>query len=138
GALGMTVFCADLYFARPGLAPATGLDIAGFVASAGSWRIMIDLTGVGLFAGLFIVPLFALVQSRTPKGELSRVIAGVNIQNAAFIVSAAVLALAAQREFGAFGMHYPGLSIPQLFLALAIANALVTLWIFAIVPEFFM
>ncbi|KFN49208.1 MFS transporter [Arenimonas composti] len=130
GALGMTVFCADLYFARPGLAPVSGLDIAGFVASDGSWRLMLDLVGVGLFAGLFIVPLFALVQSRTPKNELSRVIAGVNIQNAAFIVGAAIIALAVQK--------YLGWSIPQVFLALAIANALVTLWIFSIVPEFFM
>ena len=130
GALGMTVFCADLYFARPGLAPATGLDVAGFVASAGSVRIMLDLTLVGLFAGLFIVPLFALVQSRTPKDELSRVIAGVNIQNAFFIVTAAGLALAVQKGLG--------WTIPQVFLALAIANAVVTLWIFSIVPEFFM
>jgi 1-acyl-sn-glycerol-3-phosphate acyltransferase len=130
GALGMTAFCADLYFARPGLAPATGLDIAGFVASAGSWRIMADLTLIGLFAGLFIVPLFALVQSRTPKGELSRVIAGVNIQNAFFIVLAAVAALAVQKY-----LHW---TVPQVFLGLAIANALVTLWIFSIVPEFFM
>jgi 1-acyl-sn-glycerol-3-phosphate acyltransferase len=130
GALGMTAFCADLFFARPGLAPATGLDIAGFVASAGSWRIMADLTLIGLFAGLFIVPLFALVQSRTPKGELSRVIAGVNIQNAFFIVLAAVAALAVQKY-----LHW---TVPQVFLGLAIANALVTLWIFSIVPEFFM
>ena len=130
GALGMTVFCADLYFARPGLAPATGLDVAGFVAGTGSPRIMLDLALVGLFAGLFIVPLFALVQSRTPKDELSRVIAGLNIQNAFFIVLAAGIALAVQKLLG--------WTIPQVFLALAIANALVTLWIFSIVPEFFM
>ena len=130
GALGMTVFCADLYFARPGLAPATGLDVAGFVAGTGSPRIMLDLALVGLFAGLFIVPLFALVQSRTPKDELSRVIAGLNIQNAFFIVLAAGIALAVQKLLG--------WTIPQVFLALAVANALVTLWIFSIVPEFFM
>ncbi len=130
GALGMTIFCGDLYFARPGLAPVTGMDIGGFVAAAGSGRIMADLVMIGLSAGLFIVPLFALVQSRTPKGELSRVIAGVNIQNAFFIVLAAGLGIAVQ--------HGLGWSIPQVFLALAIANALVCLWIFSIVPEFFM
>ncbi|MFY2762819.1 MFS transporter [Arenimonas sp. MALMAid1274] len=130
GALGITVFCADLYFARPGAAPVSGLDIGAFVASAGSFRIMADLTLIGLFAGLFIVPLFALVQSRTPRGELSRVIAGVNIQNALFIVLAAGVGIAVQR--------FLGWSIPEVFLALAVANALVTLWIFSIVPEFFM
>ncbi len=130
GAFGMTLFCADLYFARPGMAPASGLDIAGFIASAGSLRLMADLTLVGLFAGFFIVPLFALVQSRTPKSELSRVIAGMNIQNAMFIVLAAGLGIAVQRVLG--------WTIPQVFLALAIANAVVAIYIFSIVPEFFM
>ena len=83
GAFGMTAFLLDLSFARSGLAPATGLDIGGFLAQAGSWRIVLDLVAIGLFAGFFVVPLFALIQSRTPRAEMSRVIAGMNIQNAA-------------------------------------------------------
>jgi 1-acyl-sn-glycerol-3-phosphate acyltransferase len=130
GAFGMTAFCVDLYFARPGLAFAAGLDISAFVDAPGSWRIMADLTLIGLFAGLYIVPLFALVQSRTPKGELSRVIAGLNIQNAFFIVMAAMIGIAVQR--------FLGWSIPEVFLALGIANALVAILIFSIVPEFFL
>ncbi|RPE75801.1 MFS transporter [Vulcaniibacterium tengchongense] len=130
GAFGMTAFLLDLYFARPEAAAARGLDVAGFLAQPGAWRIVVDLTGIGLFAGFFVVPLFALIQSRTPKGELSRVIAGMNIQNALFIVLAAGLGIAVQR--------YLGWTIPQLFLALAVANALVAVWIFTIVPEFLM
>ncbi len=126
----MTAFCIDLYFARTGLAPATGLDLAGFVASPGSWRVMADLTLIGLFAGFYVVPLFALVQSRTPKQELSRVIAALNIQNAFFIVSAALLALLVQRGLG--------WSIPQVYLATGIATAIVSGIIFSLVPEFFM
>ncbi|HEY0660187.1 MAG TPA: MFS transporter [Lysobacter sp.] len=130
GAIGMSAFMLDLYFARSGLAQASGLGVAGFIAQPGSWRIVIDLTGIGLFAGFFVVPLFALIQSRTPSSEMSRVIAGVNIQNAFFIVLAAVLGIVVQRF-----LHW---TIPQVFLALAIANALVALWIFTIVPEFAM
>ena len=130
GSIGISAFMLDLYFARSGLAPVTGLSIGEFVRQPGSWRIVMDLTGIGLFAGLFVVPLFALIQSRTPKQEMSRVIAGMNIQNAALIVSAAVLGIVVQR--------FLGWSIPQVFLALAIANALVALWIFTIVPEFLM
>ena len=130
GALGMTGFLLDLYFARSGAAPVTGLTATGFLQQPGSWRIVMDLVGIGLFAGFFLVPLFALIQSRTPKSELSRVIAGVNIQNAFFIVLAAGVGIAAQRL-----LHW---SIPQLFLALAIVNALVAIWIFTIVPEFAM
>ena len=130
GAFGMTAFCVDLYFARPGLALAAGMDVGAFIDAPGSWRIMADLTLIGLFAGLYIVPLFALVQSRTPKGELSRVIAGLNIQNAFFIVMAAMVGIAVQR--------FLGWTIPEVFLALGIANALVALLIFSIVPEFFL
>ena len=140
GAIGMTVFCADLYFARPDLATASGLTVRDFVA-AGNWRVIADLTLIGLFAGLFIVPLFALVQSRTPREELSRVIAGVNIQNAGFIVLAAMLGVLLQRESLAIAgivIPLPGLSIPELFLALAIANAGVSILIFTLVPEFFL
>jgi len=91
---------------------------------------IVALCGIGLFAGFYVVPLFALIQSRTPKRELSRVIAGMNIQNAGYIVLAAVLGIVA--------LQYLHWSIPQLFLALAIANTLVAVWIFTVVPEFLM
>lgn len=141
GAFGMSAFLLDLYFARTGAPPATGLSVSQFLDHPGGWRIAIDLTGIGLFCGLFIVPLFALIQSRTPRNELSRVISAVNIQNAFFIVLAAVLAIALQMEritLGGITLPMPGLSIPQLFLALAIGNTLVAIWIFALVPEFLM
>jgi len=141
GAFGMSAFLLDLYFARTGAPPATGLTVAQFLDGPGGWRIAIDLTGIGLFAGLFLVPLFALIQSRTPKREISRVISAVNIQNAFFIVLAAVLAIALQMgptEVAGVVVPLPDLSIPQLFLCLAIANTLVALWIFTLVPEFLM
>jgi 1-acyl-sn-glycerol-3-phosphate acyltransferase len=130
GALGMTIFTADLYFARPGLAPEMGITLAQFWQQAGSFRIMIDLTLIGLFAGFFIVPLFALIQSRTEKHMLSRVIAGMNIQNAVFIVSAAVIGIVLQR--------YLDFSIPQVFLLLSMLNFLVLIYLMVLVPEFFM
>ena len=130
GAFGVSAFLLDLYFARPGHALAHGHTLMEFVAMPGSWRIMLDLTGIGLFTGFFVVPLFALIQSRTPKGELSRVIAGMNIQNAVFIVLAALGGVALQQLLG--------WGIPQLFLALGIASIVVAVWIFTIVPEFLM
>ncbi|KRG72321.1 glycerol acyltransferase [Stenotrophomonas terrae] len=130
GAFGMSAFLLDLYFARTGAVTVAGLDVAGFVQQAGSWRIIIDLLGIGLFTGFFVVPLFALIQSRTPKSEMSRVFAALNIQNSGFIVLAAVLGLLTQSLLK--------WSIPQLFLALAIANIVVAVYIFSIVPEFLM
>jgi 1-acyl-sn-glycerol-3-phosphate acyltransferase len=77
-----------------------------------------------------VVPLFALIQSRTPKTELSRVIGALNIQNSGFVVAASLICLALREK-----AHW---SIPQIFLALAVANTLVAIWIFTIVPEFLM
>jgi len=130
GAFGMSAFMLDLYFARPGAAMASGLDVVGFLAAQGSTRIVVDLLGIGVFTGFFVVPLFALIQSRTPKAEMARVFAGLNIQNSGFIVAGALAGLATQRLLD--------WSVPQLFLALAIANALVAAWIFTLVPEFLM
>ncbi|MGS1077804.1 MFS transporter [Pseudoxanthomonas beigongshangi] len=141
GAFGMSAFLLDLYFARSGVAPSAGLAVSAFLQQPGSWRIVIDLVGIGLFTGFFVVPLFALIQSRTPKQELARVIAGMNIQNAGYIVLAAVLGIALQMKelaLGGFRIPLPGLTIPQVFLVLAIANALVAIWIFTLVPEFLM
>ncbi len=129
GALGMTVFGILLYFARHAPPGYSEIDWRAFLGMPGNGWIALDLTLIGLFAGFFIVPLFALVQSRTPQGELSRVIAGNNIINAVFLVVAAVFA---------FGMLAAGLTIPQLFLVTALLNAAVTLWIFLLVPEFLM
>jgi len=128
GAIGMSACIVHLAFA-PAIA-AQGLDVYAFMAQPGAWRVVLDLAGIGLFAGFYVVQLFALIQSRTPRAELSRVIAGMNIQNAVFIVLAALGGVALQQALG--------WSIPQLLLALGIASIVVAAWIFSIVPEFLM
>lgn len=127
GALGMTVFGVDLYFARPETALTTGLSWQQFLTAPGNARICIDLLLIGLSGGFFTVPLYALIQQRTPRERLSRVIAANNILNAAFMVTAAILAIALLKS---------GLNIPQLLLAAAILNAIVAIYIFTLVPEF--
>jgi 1-acyl-sn-glycerol-3-phosphate acyltransferase len=129
GSIGMTVFAVDLYFARPVASTLHGLGMGAFLTAPGSWRIVLDLILIGLFAGLYIVPLFALVQSRTERRELSRVIAGNNILNALFMVLAAALGL---------GLTALGLTVPQIFLCVAVLNAIVAIYIYTLVPEFLM
>jgi 1-acyl-sn-glycerol-3-phosphate acyltransferase len=129
GSIGLSLFGIDLYFAQPALAQVQGIDAWGFLAAPGHWRIALDMTLLGVFAGFYIVPLFALVQSRTPRHELSRVIAGNNIINALFMVVAAGFGL---------GLGAVGLSIPQIFLATALLNAAVAVYIYTLVPEFLM
>ncbi|OOG40087.1 glycerol acyltransferase [Rhodanobacter sp. C06] len=127
GAFGLTAFGVDLYLARRGIAAGNAVDWLGFLRGTGSWRIVLDLTLIGAFAGLYVVPLFAFVQARSPREKLSRVIAGNNIMNAVWIVAAAL--------FG-FTLSWLGVHAVTIFLAAALLNVLVAAYIFTLVPEF--
>lgn len=129
GAFGLTAFGIDLYFARPDAAVRQGLDWLAFLHATGSWRIVLDLTAIGVFAGFYVVPLFAFVQARTPRDRLSRVIAGNNILNALLIVLASVFGLVLGRL---------GMSAARIFMVDALLNVLVAIYIFTLVPEFLM
>lgn len=129
GAIGLSVFGIDLYFAQPADVGALGQSVSEVFSQPGRWRVLMDLALIGLFGGFFIVPLFALIQSRTPREEVSRVIAANNILNAIFMVLAAALAI---------GLAALGLNIPQILLVTALLNALVAWHIFRLVPEFLM
>ena len=131
GSIGLTVFGVDLFFATPA-PPAPGGDLLGlwgFLAQPGSWRVLVDVVLIGVFGGIYIVPLYALVQQRSAPTHLSRVIAGNNILNAVFMVAAALIAVALLDR---------GLTIPQLLLVMAVFNAAVAAYIFTLVPEFLM
>ncbi len=114
GSIGLTVFALDLWLATD---------------RAFTQRVLVDLALIGLFGGFYIVPLYALIQTRSDPRHRSRMIAGNNILNAAFMVAAAGVAI---------GLFAAGLTIPQLILVLAALNALVALYIYTLVPEFLM
>jgi 1-acyl-sn-glycerol-3-phosphate acyltransferase len=129
GSIGLSVFGADLYFASLAYTNTVAVDMAGLLAQAGVLRILADVVLLGVFGGLFIVPLFALIQTRCDPQHVSRTIAGMNILNALFMVGAAGLAILL--------LHF-GFTIPQMFLTTAVLNALVAVYIFSLVPEFLM
>jgi 1-acyl-sn-glycerol-3-phosphate acyltransferase len=129
GAIGLTLFGLDLYFASP-TSPGINVGALDFLAHGANWRISADLLLIGMFGGFYIVPLYALVQHRSSRSHLSRVIAGLNILNALFMVIAAVMAMLV--------LGPADFSIPELFLMTAILNAVVAIYIFTLVPEFLM
>ena len=129
GSIGLTLFGIDLWLAAEGHAPHGAQTLAEFARDATHWRMLIDLFLIGLFGGFYIVPLYALVQTRSDPAHRSRIIAGNNILNAAFIVAAAAIAI---------GLFAAGLSIPQLILVTALLNAAVAVYIYLLVPEFLM
>ncbi len=129
GSIGLTIFAVDLFFASPAGSHAAPLGAMAFLQQAGSWRVLFDLLMIGIFGGFYIVPLYALIQSRSDPSHQARVIAGNNIMNALFMVAAAGVAI--------LGLSF-GMSIPQLFLLTGLLNALVALYIYKLVPEFLM
>lgn len=127
GSIGLSLFAIDLYFSHPLVSPVDISTLGEFVSQADGWRILIDLTLIGAFGGFYSVPLYAMVQERANRQHLSRTIAANNILNAFFMVTASIMAIT---------LLYLGLSIPQLFLVLAVLNAIVATYIFSLLPEF--
>ena len=114
GAIGMMAFGVDLYLASAG-----GIT---------NWRLLADIALIGLFGGVYIVPLYTLIQSRAQKTHQSRVIAANNILNALFIGVSGVFAML---------IFKLGFNIPQLFLITALMNALVIIYLCLRQPEYF-
>ena len=127
GAIGMSVFAIDLYFASRGLPASPMLGLQAFVAQPAHWRVMADLALLSLFAGLYSVPMYALIQLRSLPTHRARIIAANNILNALFMIVSAVLAGALLKA---------NFTIVQIFLFTGLANAVVAFYIFMLVPEY--
>jgi 1-acyl-sn-glycerol-3-phosphate acyltransferase len=85
---------------------------------------------IGIAAGFYTVPLYALIQQRTKEDSRSRIIAANNVLNALFMVGSAILSIVT--------LTVLEWSIPQLFLLLAGLNLLISIYIYTKVPEFFL
>tara|TARA_Y100001936_G_scaffold249062_1_gene298387 strand:- start:12412 stop:15747 length:3336 start_codon:yes stop_codon:yes gene_type:complete len=127
-ALALTAFTLDLYFASQGLHAPEGQLITAiqFMESPANWRILFDLTAISICGGLYTVPLYAILQNDSDPTTRSRTIAANNILNALFMVVGAIIATL---------MLASDWSIPQVFLALAIANGFVALYICRLLPH---
>ena len=79
GSIGLSLFGIELYFASVAYTGTAAVSMAGLVATPGALRILFDVAMLGVFGGLFIVPLFALIQTRCDPKHLSRTIGGMNI-----------------------------------------------------------
>ena len=127
GAIGMSVFAVDLYFATRSLPASDIMSLRVFLVQPAHWRVMADLALLSLFAGLYSVPMYALIQLRSVPTHRARIIAANNILNALFMIVSSILA-------GAF--LGAGCTIPQIFLFTGLANAVVAIYVFLLVPEY--
>ena len=130
GALGLSIAGIDLYFAIGGLDASITRDWWAFLGADGAFRLLLDMGLIGFFGGLFIVPLYAMIQLRTPEDRRARMIAVVNVMNALFMVAGALMAIVA--------LGVAGMTIPDFLLTVILMNVAVSVFIFHQVPEFAM
>jgi acyl-[acyl-carrier-protein]-phospholipid O-acyltransferase / long-chain-fatty-acid--[acyl-carrier-protein] ligase len=127
GALLLAGFAIDLGIATLGAAPALlpqGPEVV--FASALGVRTAIDLCGLAIAGGLFIVPAFAAVQAWSAVDHRARTIAAVNVLNAAFMTGATIIVALMQKY---------GTTVPVLFLLIGIATLGVAVAIWRTMPK---
>src|SRR6516162_3140020 len=126
GAVLLGLFALDLGFSTLGARQVPGLD--GYVAifaSVRGIRFALDLAGIAIAGGLFIVPTFAAVQTWAGADRRARVVAAVNVLNAAFMAGSTVIVAILQTA---------GMTTSQLFLLLGVASLLVAVAIGRTMP----
>ncbi|MCC4815405.1 acyl-phosphate glycerol 3-phosphate acyltransferase [Vibrio lentus] len=125
GSLGISIFGFLMAVSIPEALPDFD-SFKSFVSYSELWPLFTYLLLLGMSGGIFIVPLYSLMQFRAKPTERAQVIAGLNIYNSLFMVGSAVL--------GIVFLSVLQLSIPQLFALLAVFNTLVMFALFYQVP----
>jgi acyl-[acyl-carrier-protein]-phospholipid O-acyltransferase/long-chain-fatty-acid--[acyl-carrier-protein] ligase len=127
-AIAMAAFSFDLAFASAGAAPPPGgaVGIAAFLSTLRGLRIFVDLIGVAVAGGFFVVPLYAIIQNRSDAAERARVIAGNNIVNSLMMTLAAIVTV---------GLLAAGFVIPQVFFVLAALTVVAAGIVCALLPQ---
>ena len=129
GAIGLTLFAFDLYLAGTPTYPVGGVEMSAamFISHLSSWRVLIDLSLIGAFGGLFIVPLYALIQNLSNVQHRARIIAANNILNALFMVLSAILTVLL------ITLHT---TITDIFMLVSLLNIIVVGTVVCRIPDF--
>lgn len=121
-ALALSAFTIDVFFASAHAVKGQGVLFSAwdFLSYVQNWRITLDLLLVSVSAGMYIVPLYAIMQHESAPESRARTIASNNIVNALFMVGAGLATMAM------LAAHF---TVPQVFLTIGVINAAVALYI---------
>ena len=98
-----------------------------FLADLGHWHILVDLFAIAASGGVFVVPLYALLQTTSARERRAQAIAANNVINAAAMVVASVATM---------GLIAAGVSVPGLFLLTGSGTLAVALLMWRGLPSF--
>lgn len=127
-ALGLSLFTFDLVWVSSNLEIESGAELlttAQFLAKPIHWRIIVDLILVSLCGGIFVVPLYALIQHESEEEHKARTIAANNVMNAFFMTVATILTSV---------LLFLDFSVLQVFSIMAILNLIVMVKICRLLP----
>ncbi|OEF04004.1 MFS transporter [Vibrio genomosp. F10] len=127
GSLGISLFGYLMVAAIPEVLPEF-TSFIDFIGYKPLWPVFTYLLLLGASGGVFIVPLYALLQLRAQPKQRAQVIAALNIYNSLLMVGSAIL--------GIVFLSVLEFSIPQLFGLLAVLNLLVAVYLCIQVPVF--
>ena len=129
-AMGISLFGIDLFFASKiasiNYEPEHLKSIYEFLSKKHYWRILLDLFFLAAIGGLYVVPLFAVMQYFTSPAYRSRVIAANNLINSFFMAGSTGLL-----SF----LFYMDFSIPYVILVVGVLNAVVAIYIYRLIPD---
>jgi acyl-[acyl-carrier-protein]-phospholipid O-acyltransferase/long-chain-fatty-acid--[acyl-carrier-protein] ligase len=117
-ALAMAAFATDLWLSDGRHIGSGLMNAREFLSLAQNWRVCFDLTAIAVAAGVFIVPLYALMQAKSESQHRSRVVAANNVWNALFMVGAGI---------GSAVMLKLGARVTDIFLVLGVSNLVVAI-----------
>jgi acyl-[acyl-carrier-protein]-phospholipid O-acyltransferase / long-chain-fatty-acid--[acyl-carrier-protein] ligase len=124
------LFSIDLGWTTSAMAPAAHpLSIGQFFSARYSIHVAIDLAGLAMSGGLFIVPAFSAVQAWAGADHRARVVAAVNVLNAAFMVVGAIILALLQKLGLGDSLLFALIGLANLVAAVIIARTLPTNWL---------
>jgi len=119
-ALLMGVFVLLLYWlTRNWPASPELVGIGEFLRHPLGWAVVLDLFGVAVSGGMFVVPLYAFLTTTVPKSETARTVAANNIVNAGAMVAATLILT---------GLVLVGVSVAETLFLVALGS-IVAAWL---------
>ena len=119
GIVGVMLFTLDLYLNTDASNRTTLGNMDAFIADAGTLRFMIAIVGSSVCAGMYVVPLQAMAQRRSPNKVRARLMSAGSV-----LLNASVNII----TFGLIGLSFTAMKPATPFLAIVIISAPVSLY----------
>ncbi|WP_226644473.1 MFS transporter [Microbulbifer variabilis] len=128
GALGITLAGLGLGITTAQFQTLSGASLSEYLRSDGAYAVLIYTAFLGISGGIFIVPLYTIMQDRTDRTVRAQVLSLNNVMNALFTTVITLINI--------FILDAVKIAIPQLFILMALINFAVMALLFYKLPEF--